>query len=285
MKEWSSINKTILQSRITKLQSLQAIIELNEFLKFIDVNQTLTHELNKNVEHLMNQWSNSMPNMYSDPPYTWDDIITNRCIYYEFIEDKYYTNAGDDFEMSSFFDLDERENMQRARKNLLNKLEKSKIHMRIKFAQAAQIQGYHKLALNRLQQTRSVMKSKSSHLADLQVNWIHCYLSTHLARSRASNNPDDSLNTFLGALVLKEILKYDNSDEFTNRPDLFQDHCMLHANFSRFLIDSFMNLSNAATDSKQVFVQINKDDRKRSQLVEYAKTNDLSNIEEVFTIF
>lgn len=92
--EWSTISKTIVQGRLTKLQSLQAIVELSEFLKFIEANQVYTFDFNKQIETLINRWQNSMPNMCSDPPSTWDDVITNRCIYMEFIEDKYYTKRS-----------------------------------------------------------------------------------------------------------------------------------------------------------------------------------------------
>jgi len=66
--EWSSINQTLVQGRMTKLQSLQPIIELNEFLKFIDNHQTYNSELNKDIDKLLTLWSNTMPNIYSDPP-------------------------------------------------------------------------------------------------------------------------------------------------------------------------------------------------------------------------
>ena len=66
--EWSSINQTLIQGRMTKLQSLQPIIELNEFLKFIDNNQGYTPELSNDIESLLSLWSNTMPNIYSDPP-------------------------------------------------------------------------------------------------------------------------------------------------------------------------------------------------------------------------
>ncbi len=67
-KEWSSINKTLIQGRMTKLQSLQPIIELSEFLKFIDKHNSYSPQLNKEIEKLLAMWSNTMPNIYSDPP-------------------------------------------------------------------------------------------------------------------------------------------------------------------------------------------------------------------------
>lgn len=159
--------------------------------------------------------------------------------------------------------------------------------MKIKFAQAAQIQGNHKLALNKLQQTRSILKSQSRHLADLQITWMHCYLNTHLARCKQVNNLDESLNMFLGAIVLREILKYDSSEEFSNRSDLFDEQQILHANFSRFLIDSFFNLKNQnqsedKNEEISFFNKIKNDDKKKNQLLDYIKTSDITNFEEVF---
>lgn len=126
--EWASINKTILQSRITKLQSLQAVIELNEFLKFIEVNPTFSVETtNHRVSGLVELWTSSMPNLYSDPPATWDDVITNRCIYLEYIEDKYYSNLrNEDFETSSIYFANREEN-DMSRQKVLNKIKKSKV--------------------------------------------------------------------------------------------------------------------------------------------------------------
>ena len=53
---------------MTKLQSLQPIIELNEFLKFIDKHNSYSPQLNKEIENILAMWSNTMPNIYSDPP-------------------------------------------------------------------------------------------------------------------------------------------------------------------------------------------------------------------------
>ena len=156
--------------------------------------------------------------------------------------------------------------------------------MRIKFAQAAQIQGNHKLALSKLQQTNIILKSQSRHLADLQLIWMHCYLNTHLARCKQVNNVEEGLNMFMNAIVLREILKYDSNDEFTTRDDLFQEQQILHANFSRFLINSFIDISNE-NESCQLFDKIKNDEKKKSQLLDYIKTDDISNLEEVFFFY
>jgi hypothetical protein len=74
---------------MTKLQSLQAVVELSEFLKFIEANQTHSFSLNRQVAGLMDLWASSMPNRCSDPPGTWDDVLTNRSVYMEYIEHRY----------------------------------------------------------------------------------------------------------------------------------------------------------------------------------------------------
>ena len=138
---------------MTKLQSLQSIVELNEFLKFIDTNHHYSTELSKKVENLINLWSHSMPNECSDPPATWDDVITNRCVYFEFIEDKYYVTSGSnkagtsvsaDSNNVSLYDysmlIDHNDDLAN-KKQLLKKVEKFKIGMQIQFAKAAQFQG------------------------------------------------------------------------------------------------------------------------------------------------
>ena len=101
--------------------------------------------------------------------------------------------------------------------------------MRIKFAQAAQIQGNYRLALGKLQQTRHVIKNQSlpGMLADLQLIWMHCYLNTHLARAKMINSPDESLYMLFVAILLNEIVKYDSREEFSRRDDIFQDDCLL----------------------------------------------------------
>ena len=273
LKEWSVINKTVMQGRMTKLQSLQTIVELNEFLKFVDSNPFYTSDLNKKVDNLINLWSYSMPNMFSDPPCTWDDVITNRCIYYEFIEDKYYTaDPNKDVEMSSFAIGLEDDHEEEAKKKLLRKMEKSKILMKIKFAQAAQFQGNNKLALMKLAQTRSVVKSQSRHLLDLQITWTHCYLKTHLARAKLVNDSEEGLNMFIGALALKEITKYDSSQEFEARNDLHQDHQILHGQFSKFLIESLIRIENTTTGFFEGTLQA--DEKKSSSIKNYLQTSD-----------
>jgi hypothetical protein len=154
--------------------------------------------------------------------------------------------------------------------------------MRIKFAEAAHLQGNYKLALTKLQQTRQVLKAHN--LIDLRFTWINCYLNTHLSRSKRANAPDERLITFFNTNVLKEILKYDDAaSELEPRCELYQDHCILHANFARFLIDSLFNATRSSPNYYDE--RIVADSKKSSQLIEYVKADDISDFDEVINIF
>jgi len=254
---------------MTKLQSLQAIVELNEFLNFIDTNHAHTADLGKKIDNLLDLWTGSMPNTHSDPPSTWDDVITNRCIYLEFIEDKYYATtahqgqAGNNF---SLLDTTTATTSTIDKRQVLKRMEKFKIHMQISFAQAAQCQHNHRLALNKLQQTREIAKNQSSHLNDLQVTWMHCYMETHLARARFVNSPAEKLSIFFGAACLKEIRKYDGNEQLLIRRDLGQTQQILHGRFCKFLIENFSEASG-------YFGELSE--KSRSQLSDYVGRESL----------
>lgn len=277
--EWSSINKTITQARMTKLQSLQSIVELSEFLKFIDSNPTYTPELNWKIKSMVDLWTNTMPNFYSDPPCTWDDIITNRCMYYEFIEDKYFSSSSDeDVDMTNSIVIDKDNHDFNNKSKILDEFKKSKMFMKIKFAEAALHQGNFKLTLNKLQSTKMVTKIESNEFSDLKINWMHCYLKTHLARSKILNSPQESMNVFLGALSLKEILKYDNLSELKVKKKLNLEHQLLHGQFSRFLIDSFLSMNS---ELPNYLNEISRDDKKKSQLLDYTKSKNINDSQDL----
>ncbi len=225
--------------------------------------------------------------MFSDPPCTWDDVISNRCIYLEFIEDKYYRAQSENapMDVTSFFmnkDDDDylSDNFYSVKNKMLKKLEYSKLLMKINFAQAAQFQGNHKLALNKLNQTKFILKEPAKDWLDLQIIWMHCYLNTHLIRCKVVNSSEDGLNMFLNAMVLREIKKFDQYDEYSVRIDLFQDQQLLHGKISKFLIDILTRIHNNS-DNTNYYEKLSNDEKKWTQLVDYIKSSDITNLEEV----
>ncbi len=166
------------------------------------------------------------------------------------------------------------------------KMKRINFIMNIKFAQAAQFQGNYKLALNKLEQTQVILKNESHQIADLKIIWNHCYLKTHLARAKfASNDSNKALEIFFKATNLKQIVKYENKNELLMRKELHQENQILHSEFCKFLIDSFMASHNNNTN---YFDGLKNDAKQHKQLTEYLKINELNDLKQVcieFKIF
>jgi hypothetical protein len=236
---------------MTKLQSLQAIIELNEFLKFIDANpkhltdsQTGRKQQSiffDKVDGLSKLWLQTMPNTYSDPAQTWDDVITNRCLYFDYIQDNYLKTKP----FNIVDDEEDEADCERGRTFLVEKIDKTKLIMKLNFANAAQLQTNYKLALNKLQQTKFILKSQSSKFDDLKLNWIHCYTRTHLANCKSINSHERSLRTFLEVSTISKLVEYEAcaNSLFTSNNSLYCDQQILNSNICKLLIDSFVNIN------------------------------------------
>uniref|UniRef100_A0A8C7C032 DNA-dependent protein kinase catalytic subunit n=1 Tax=Neovison vison TaxID=452646 RepID=A0A8C7C032_NEOVI len=76
MQNYSSIDVLLHRSRLTKLQSVQTIIEIQEFISFISKQGNLSSQAP--LKRLLNTWTNRYPDTKMDPMNIWDDIITNR---------------------------------------------------------------------------------------------------------------------------------------------------------------------------------------------------------------
>ena len=124
--------------------------------------------------------------------------------------------------------------------------------------------------------------------AELQLEWMHCYLRTHLARSKAADSVEDSLGMFFGCLALKEIRKFDNSEEFVVRKDLLLEQQTLHSSFTRFLVDSLLASEVKAqrgggggkVESSSYFKRLLADDKKRAHLSNYLNLEDVSDLQQ-----
>uniref|UniRef100_A0A8C7C0H6 DNA-dependent protein kinase catalytic subunit n=1 Tax=Neovison vison TaxID=452646 RepID=A0A8C7C0H6_NEOVI len=74
MQNYSSIDVLLHRSRLTKLQSVQTIIEIQDHLLLFLGNLSSQAPLKR----LLNTWTNRYPDTKMDPMNIWDDIITNR---------------------------------------------------------------------------------------------------------------------------------------------------------------------------------------------------------------
>lgn len=247
--------------------------------------------LAKKIDSMIDVWCDSMPNMQTDPPCTWDDVVTNRLVYFELIEERYLNSVClKDSDASTSYLGDSTinnfdEDLLNFSKKIKKKMSKTNFLMKIKFAQAAQCQGNYKLALNKLQQTRSILKVKNLDLSDLQLVWVHCYLNTHLYRCKQVNNVEISFKMFFDSMVIREILKYDSlAERFRNNQKnfLYEEQRVLHSKFTKFIIDSFIELKK---DSDSPFQSILQEEKNINQLNDYIKNENINDVETVRKFF
>ncbi|KAK2527806.1 Prkdc [Columba livia] len=76
MQSYSSIDSLLYQSRMTKLQSVQALTEIQDFINFMTKRSNLASQAS--LKRLLRIWTSRYPDAKMDPMNIWDDIITNR---------------------------------------------------------------------------------------------------------------------------------------------------------------------------------------------------------------
>ncbi|MBN3311515.1 PRKDC kinase, partial [Atractosteus spatula] len=95
IQNYSNIDALLYGSRLAKLQSVQALTEIQDFLNFI-TKDVSTESLNT----LIRTWTHRYPDDRMDPMNVWDDVITNRCFFLDKISEKLVSSvAGDSMEV------------------------------------------------------------------------------------------------------------------------------------------------------------------------------------------
>jgi hypothetical protein len=208
-----------------------------------ETQQISDKNLYSNIRKLIDLWLNTMPNSYSDPPHTWDDVITNRCIYFEFIEDKYLNKLKMEID-----DDDDSVQLRRSRESLFESVKETKTLMQLQFADAARLQSNYKLALNKLHRTRFIIKNEQKKYNHLKITWMHCYLRTHLSYTlKQFSSPNDRLINILQVSTLNKLIEYDVLAKdllITNRGDLYRDQNIINSQFCKFILNAFLNIEN-----------------------------------------
>uniref|UniRef100_A0A8C7HZ68 DNA-dependent protein kinase catalytic subunit n=1 Tax=Oncorhynchus kisutch TaxID=8019 RepID=A0A8C7HZ68_ONCKI len=93
MQNYSSVDSLLNRSRLTILQSVQALTEIQDFLQFI----TGEGEFSINsLQNLIRRWIDRYPDAKMDPMNVWDDIITSRCFFLDKICEKLSNQATSD---------------------------------------------------------------------------------------------------------------------------------------------------------------------------------------------
>ncbi|XP_029779032.1 DNA-dependent protein kinase catalytic subunit [Suricata suricatta] len=185
MQNYSSIDVLLHRSRLTKLQSVQTIIEIQEFISFISKQGNLSSQAP--LKRLLKTWTNRYPDTTLDPMDIWDDIITNRCFFLSKIEEKLIL-PSDDHSMPTDGDGDpgDRMDTQAQGEDVSSLIKNCVFSMKMKMVESARKQHSFSLAMKLLKQLHRESKTRD----DWQVAWVQSYCRLSHSRSRAQSCPE-----------------------------------------------------------------------------------------------
>ncbi|XP_006880480.1 PREDICTED: DNA-dependent protein kinase catalytic subunit-like isoform X2 [Elephantulus edwardii] len=198
MQTYSSIDGLLYRSRLTKLQSVQVLTEIQEFITFISKPGNLTSEVP--LKRLLRTWTNRYPDAKMDPMNIWDDVVTNRCFFLSKIEEK-LTLPPEDHRMEVDGDRDSADMIETQKQEDVYSLMKSyKFSMKMKMIESARKQNNFSLAMKLLKELHKESKTRE----DWLVRWVHSYCRLSCCRSQTQHHPDKILTVLKTISLLDE---------------------------------------------------------------------------------
>ncbi|XP_058033644.1 DNA-dependent protein kinase catalytic subunit [Ahaetulla prasina] len=197
MHNYSNIDSLLYHSRLIKLQSVQALTEIQDFISFMSKPSNLTSRAS--LKRFLNIWTNRYPDTKMDPMNVWDDIITNRCFFLDKIQEKFSsTHLDDSMELDGdatcSMEMDENEDTHTVIKNC-------KFAMKMKMIACATKQNSFSVALKLLKDLHGDSKT----CEDWRIKWNHSYCCFSHSRSRSQSSAEQILTVLKTVSLLDEI--------------------------------------------------------------------------------
>ncbi|MBZ3885751.1 DNA-dependent protein kinase catalytic subunit [Sciurus carolinensis] len=263
MQNYSSIDVLLHRSRLTKLQSVQALTEIQEFICFITKQDNLSSQLP--LRRLLKTWTNRYPDIKMDPMNIWDDIITNRCFFLSKIEEKLIP-VSDDSSMS--MDEDEypsdRREMSKPEESVDFLIQSFRFSMKMKMIQSARKQNNFSLAMKLLKELHKESKTRD----DWQVKWVQSYCRLSHCRSHTQSPPEQILT------VLKTVSLLDEN----NTSSYLSKNSLASCDQNILLGTTFRIMANALSSEPACLANIEESKAKR--ILELSGSN-AENVEQV----
>ncbi|XP_066122188.1 DNA-dependent protein kinase catalytic subunit isoform X1 [Saccopteryx bilineata] len=218
IQNYSSIDVLLHRSRLTKLQSIQTFIEIQEFISFISKQGNLSSQVP--LKRLLKTWTNRYPDAKMDPMNIWDDIITNRCFFLSKIEEK-LTLLPDDHSMNMDEDADSSDKMEvQEQEDICSLIKSSKFSMKMKMIESSRKQNNFSLAMKLLKELHKESKTRD----DWLVKWVHSYCRLSHNKSQTQNCPEQILTVLktVSLLAGEKISSYLGKNLWA-----FRDHNIL----------------------------------------------------------
>ncbi|XP_062235399.1 DNA-dependent protein kinase catalytic subunit [Platichthys flesus] len=191
IESYSSVDSLLTQSRLTILQSVQALTEIQDFLFFISGQVSVS-----GLKRLIRLWTERYPDPKVDPVNVWDDIITSRCFFLDKIREKLRGNAPSDS-----MEVDGSEDPSGDIDTLVNDC---KFNMKLHMANSARKQNNFPVATKLLKELHREAKTKRS----LLIPWVHSFSQYSHKRSQ-TQGPVEQIITVLKTIPLLEDLRPD----------------------------------------------------------------------------
>ncbi|XP_022045230.2 DNA-dependent protein kinase catalytic subunit [Acanthochromis polyacanthus] len=191
MESYSSVDTLLTQSRLTILQSVQALTEIQDFLFFIKGEVSLS-----SVKRLIRLWTERYPDAKVDPVNVWDDIITSRCFFLDKIREKLRVNAPSDS-----MEVEGSEGPAGDIETLVNEC---KFSMKVHMADSAWKQNNFPVATKLLKELHKEAKTNRGWL----LRWVHSFTSYTHKRSQ-THGPVEQISTVLKTVPLLEDIQAD----------------------------------------------------------------------------
>ncbi|XP_017270589.1 DNA-dependent protein kinase catalytic subunit isoform X2 [Kryptolebias marmoratus] len=191
MESYSSVDTLLTQSRLTVLQSVQALTEIQDFLLFIKGDVSVS-----SLKRLIRSWTDRYPDAKVDPVKVWDDIITSRCFFLDKIREKLRVQAPRDS-----MDVDDSQDPAGDVETMVNDC---KFHMKLHMANSACLQKNFPVATKLLKELHREAKTNRGWL----LPWVHCFSSYNHKRSQ-TQDPVEQIGAMLKTIPQLEELQDD----------------------------------------------------------------------------
>ncbi|XP_049912803.1 DNA-dependent protein kinase catalytic subunit isoform X2 [Epinephelus moara] len=191
MQNYSSVDTLLTQSRLTILQSVQALTEIQDFLLFIKGDVSVS-----SLKRLIRLWTERYPDAKADPVNLWDDIITSRCFFLDKIREKLRGHVPSDT-----MEVDDSEDAAVDVDTIVNNC---KFSMKLQMANSAWKQNNFPVATKLLKELHKEAKTNRGWL----LRWVHSFSRYSHKRSHVQG-PVEQISAMLKIIPLLEDLQAD----------------------------------------------------------------------------
>ncbi|KAJ8010680.1 hypothetical protein DPEC_G00077640 [Dallia pectoralis] len=190
MQNYSSVDTLLNRSRLTILQSVQALTEIQDFLHYI------TGEVSVNsLKNLIRRWVDRYPDAKMDPMNVWDDIITSRCFFLDKISEKLRSQPPSDSMEVYGAEQDQAPDLDTVVRGC-------KFTMKLCMANSAWKQSNFPVATKLLKELHREAKTERGWL----LRWVHSFSRFSHKRSLAQG-PVEQIGAVLKAIPLLDDLQ------------------------------------------------------------------------------